>query len=362
MRLFPILLLLIPLLLTGSGMAVTGCQRGGPEKAQHGEHAPLYTCPMHPGIRQDRPGDCPICGMRLVPLAAELPAEPPGASEPHAGHAAGATTDTTDRAAENGVYISPERQQLIGVKTLVIAVQPARQEIRTVGHVAFDPDLMIAQREYIEALRLGDRSLIEAVVLHLQHMGISEAELGRLRQTRKESHGLFLPKKGDSVWIYAPLYEHELPAVTPGMRAIVSLQSGGPTFEGTIRSIDPIIDPKTRSARARIEIPHAGGTLRPDTYVNTAIVVDHGMAITVPTTAVIDTGTRILVIRRHGKGHFEPVEIETGVNLGDAWIVRAGLQEGDVIVARATFLVNSESSLKSALGAPESAPSGGHQH
>ncbi|MBI4237769.1 MAG: efflux RND transporter periplasmic adaptor subunit [Deltaproteobacteria bacterium] len=323
----------------------------------HGTAAPtVYTCPMHPGIRADQPGDCPICGMRLVPLEA---APPPDAHEGHApvpatpsnehqGH--GTESPTPPPSTSGAVRIPVERQQSIGMRTIVVSRMPATRHIRTVGRVAFDPELMVAQREFVEALRLGDRSLIEAATLHLRHMGVSDGELTRLRKQRREEVGLFLPHAGGSVWVYAPLFEHELPLVAIGTAVTITAQGTGDPFQGIVRSLDPIVDPQTRTARARIEVTGAGGVLRPDTFVNTEIIVPLGEQLVIPLESLIDTGKRKVVLVQSAGDLFTPREITTGAQVDAGVVVTGGLTEGETVVARAAFLVNSESSLKAGLG------------
>lgn len=311
-------------------------QHSGTSAHQHiGTSAQVFTCPMHPQVRESKPGDCPICGMRLVPVETAPPA-------------ADVTSDQGP-ATSDAVFISPERQQLIGVKTEVVERRPAIREIRTVGRVAFDPDLLVAQREYVTALRLSDRRLQEGAEAHLRHMGISDGELAQLRATRKVPTNLYLPKPGEPVWIYAPLYEHELPYVQLGATAFITLPTGDTTFTGTVRSINPVIDPKTRSAHARIEAPGAGGVLRPETFVNATIQVGYGEHLVVPTSALIDSGMRKVVIVQTAPGDFVPRAVQTGPSLGDAYVITAGLTEGERIVTSAAFLVDSESRLKAAL-------------
>ena len=112
--------------------AKTKVKKAAPGKA-------VYYCPMHPTYASDRPGDCPICNMKLV--------KKEEAEETEKG--ARLTADEK----EGGFYVSPEKQQLIGVKTDKVIYRPLNKIIRTVGRVDFDPELYKDQQEYIEPLK-----------------------------------------------------------------------------------------------------------------------------------------------------------------------------------------------------------------
>ena len=136
----------------------------------------------------------------------------------------------------------------------------------------------------------------------------------------------------------------------PGFPAEISLPAGSEgTFSGTVRAVDPIVDPMTRTARARIEVPGAGGVLRPDTYVNVSLKIDLGEALMIPKSALIDTGTRRVAFVVHEGRRFQSRDVKTGPEAGDDVVILDGIQEGETIVATATFLVDSESQLKAAV-------------
>ena len=129
-------------------------------------------------------------------------------------------------------------------------------------------------------------------------------------------------------------------------------------FRGRIKAIDSVIDPKTRSARARAEIENQDGILKPDMYLNAQIKIDLGERLTVPESAVMDSGNRRIVFIADGKGFFEPREVVLGAKSEDYYQVKSGLVEGEKVVTSGNFLIDSESKLKASL----SALAGGHQH
>ena len=223
------------------------------------------------------------------------------------------------------------------------------KEIRTVGRVAFDPELAVAEREFIEITQ-NVPSLREAAVSRLRLLGMSEEEIRILEKKGRVSSSLYLPKEGDSIWVYATLYEGEMDLVPPGTKAAVTLPSSATkNFEGIVRSVDPVVNAMTRSVRARIEVPKGGGGLRPDSYVDVVINVDLGEQLVIPKSAVIDTGTRRVVFVMSQGQAFESRNIKTGAELVDEVVVAEGLYEGEIVVNKATFLVDSESQLKAAI-------------
>lgn len=333
-------ILLLVLLVTGLLIGFTACTRKtSPQKEgsiKEETQISHYTCPMHPHIHEDHPGECPICHMSLVPVYQETSPQP----SPLQGE---------------GVLISPERQQLIGIKSEPAVREKVSREIRTVGRVAFDPELAIAEREFVEIAR-NVPSLKAAATSRLRILGLSEEEIKGLEKKARPSLNA-LPQTGESVWVYATLYQEEMDLVVPGAHAeIASPSETNRNFEGKVRSIDPIVDPATRSVRARIEIPKAGGLLKPQSYVNVLLRSDLGESLTVPKSAILDSGTRKIAFVMHGNDRFETREVKTGPETQDKIIIREGVREGEKVVTSAAFLVDSESQLKAAISVSGSTP------
>ncbi|HEX5035819.1 MAG TPA: efflux RND transporter periplasmic adaptor subunit [bacterium] len=290
-----------------------------------------YTCPMHHQIHMDHPGNCPICGMKLVAVYKDSRGDP---------------RDRPDA----GITISPERQQLMGLKTAKVETKPAIREIRTTGRAAFDPDLAVAQREYLEIAK-NVPSLKEAARSNLRIKGMSEEEIRELRD--RPSTNLYLPSTDAPVWIYATLFQDEMDSIRPGDAAAVSLPSDpSAPMEGTVKAVDPVVDAMTRSVRARILVSDAGRRIRPNTYVDVTLKSDLGESLLIPSSAVLDSGTRRIVFVRSGD-RFETREVAVGPKAsaggGDDVVIKSGLSEGEEVVTGAAFLVDSESQLKAAL-------------
>ena len=337
-RVFRIFNFILSLILV---LSVAASQSACTKKVSHmgetqSEVKTIYYCPMHPNYTSDRPGECPICGMTLVPMKKEAPKHEGMTHE-------GMSAETKSQAT---VTISPERQQLIGVKKAIIKNQDAQWTIRTVGRVAFDPELAVTQREYIEAVRLGDRSLAEAARQRLILMGMSSEQIKGLKG--QVQRNLYLPQK--TAWVYPIIYEYDVPFVSIGQSVTVELPQGSGTREGIIRAIDPVIDQTTRTARLRLEVPNTDQALKPNMFINATITKDLGQKLLVPKDAVIDSGERKIVFVIHEGEQFMPHEVKLGAELSDSYIVESGLKEGDEVATAANFFIDAESKLKAALG------------
>ena len=354
----------------------------------HGAHAKaeVYYCPMHPDYTSDRPGDCPICGMHLVKResapAAKTPAErkikfyrnpmdPSVTSKVPMKDPMGMDYVPVYEDEEAGpsvpghgtVRITPEKQQLIGLKTGKAAYRTLARTVRAAGQVAYDPELYRAIREYREAeaayakIKASSwpeaaqraRALADSSRLKLLQLGFAEDQLAAAEKDPARYENLLLP--ADKAWVYAQIYEYESAAVKPGQgAAIISRAYPGREFNGIVRSLDPIFSDATRTLRARIEVENPARELRPEMYVEARITADLGTALTVPDQAVLNTGEKELVFVMKGDGAFEPREVRIGRSNDDYAEVLSGLRAGETVVTSANFIVDSESRMKSALG------------
>lgn len=270
----------------------------------------------------------------------------------------------------------------------------------------YAPEFVSAQREYLLALKTqkalsggslqasgGD--LLEAAKRRLTLWDVPPEAIDRLEKTGEVQRALTLrsPISGivtvkgvvegarltpadipfeitdlSRVWVQVDVYEAELGRVKVGLPAELTVQAApGKTFKGRIAFVDPVMDPKTRTAKARLEFPNPAGELKPEMFGDVLLKGQGREGLIVPLDAVLDAGATKVAFVALGDGKFEPREVTTGITVGEKVEIRSGLKAGDDVVVRANFLVDSESRLKAALahlsqkGAANPAPSE-HKH
>jgi Cu(I)/Ag(I) efflux system membrane fusion protein len=256
----------------------------------------------------------------------------------------------------------------------------------------YSPELVSTQEEYLLALRAkkdlvkspfsevagSGNSLAESARRRLKLWDISDdqvkalEESGQPRKTltlyspfsgtvlEKAAYkgmsvmpGMSLYKLADLsvVWLYADIYEYELPFIRLGQEAAIQLTYlPGETFRGKAIYIYPSLNPETRTAKVRFEFPNPHGKLKPEMYANVEIKVQLGRKLAVPEGAIIDTGLRQMAIVDKGSGYFEPREVKVGSKVENYYEVIKGLKTGERVVTSANFLIDSESKLKEAMG------------
>lgn len=330
-----------------------------PVQTQAGELS-HYTCGMHPSVRvsvdQYNKGDtkCPICFMPLTPVKK-----------------GGAMGDQFDEHVISKVEIKARELKLAGVQTERIERRHLFKEIRAVGTVAYDPQLAIAQDEFISAVtsyekakagglqEIIDRakSLIESSKRKLLLLGLNNEQIAELEKNRQVQTNLILP--GDKMWIYGDVYEYELNWVKEGSFIKAKpVGLAGEEFYGKIVSINPVVDPRTRSVRFRAMIDNPNQKLKPEMYVEVEIMSQYTDpdgkvdVLSIPKSALLETGRRKIVWVDLGQGAFEGRRVEVGPEAVDHsdnprafYPVLKGLNEGEKVVTRGNFLVDSQSQI-----------------
>ena len=163
------------------------------------------------------------------------------------------------------------------------------------------------------------------------------------------------------VWIMADISETDVGRIHEGETAIVTAPPGGASpFTARVSYIQPQVDPQTRTARVRLDAANDHRQLKPDMFVNVQFSVGKSRRLTVPRDAVLDTGTRQTVYVDRGNGNLEPRAVETGRHMGERVEIVAGLKPGERVVTSGTFLMDSESRLRSGMAMSAAEPAHGH--
>jgi Cu(I)/Ag(I) efflux system membrane fusion protein len=317
-----------------------------------------YTCPMHPQIRRDQPGQCPICDMTLVPVKKE--GSESQTSPEHAGHPAGgeaaapSTPSDPGKTGMKGIMIDPARTQLIGVQTAEVEYRDLTKNLLIQGKAAFDPKLWIAQKEYFIALKLGDRSLIRSAEEKLYFMGLSKEWIRILRKSRNADLGFFVPDPKKPTFLEAFINQSDLKMVHSGQEVEIYDIDSSYLGKGVIRALGTMVDMKARTVRALVQSDESLN-LKSNTFVQIKIELNLGKRLAVPKRAVMFNGDHNMVYVETDPGHFLGKKIELGVMGSRFYEIKEGLSTGEKVVTNGQFLVDSETKLK--MGG-----SGGHQH
>lgn len=405
--------------------------------AEHAaKHAdPLYRCPMHPDVVRNEPGECPICGMDLMKVEPES-TEAAGAAKPqgqplHYRHphdpkrtSPGPKQDEMGMdyvpvyadAAGPEIRISPAVVNNLGVRTVAAATGAPERRAATVGYVAFDerrmrqvqpraegwieglavramgetvkagqllftlysPMLESAQQEYLDALRIGNRDLVEASRERLRALGLDAGAAERLARAGRASGRVpfYAPIGGvvtdlavregamvapdmrvltiteiGSLWVIAEVPESQAAWVRAGTAAEIRLPSlPGEALAGRVEYVYPELSMETRTLRARIVLDDAGPGLRPNMLANVTLVGEAGEpAVMVPRSALIRSGSEDRVVVALGEGRFAPRRVVVGPESGDRVVIRDGLAEGEQVVVAGQFLLDSEANLRAGM-------------
>ena len=394
----------------GRGCGPRPTAMGTPEAndVQPAAQAEIWTCSMHPQIRQPKPGQCPICGMDLIPVATDA-----GTDQPRQ------------------ISLSPAALKLAEVEVAPVERRSVAVEIRLAGKVQMDetrvanitprvagridrlyanftgmavkpgdpladlysPELVSAQQELLQAAKLpggASSSLLVATRERLRLWGLTAEQIAGIehdgqvhdhvtftspiggvvvekdaREGQYVETGMRLFTVADlsRVWVLLDAYESDLAFLRNGQEVEFEAEAyPGETFKGTLAFIDPVVDPATRAVRVRVEVPNAEGRLKPEMFVRAVVrasVAEDGAAapLVIPAAAPLVTGPRavVYVAVPDREGAYEGREVVLGPRAGDFYVVREGLHEGELVVIHGAFKIDSSLQIqgKPSMMAPE---------
>lgn len=257
----------------------------------------------------------------------------------------------------------------------------------------YSPELVSAQEEYLIAWQgsrtlekgtqesqIGVGNLAEGALKRLRNWDVSDAQLQRLQKEGKATrtmtlyspvNGVVLEKSAvqgmrfmpgeplyqiadlSQLWMIADVFEQDIAMVRVGQKANIIIDAyPGREFSGKVAYVYPTLSPETRTVQVRVELANPDGVLKPDMYASVQLASGQGKAkmLAVPDSAIIDSGTRQVVLVQRGEGLFEPREVKLGMRADGYTEILAGVSLGDDVVVRANFLIDAESNLKAALG------------
>mgnify|MGYP001556871536 FL=1 len=362
----------------------------------------LYTCGMHPWIIQDHPGNCPICGMKLEPVHST--ANGAATAEASAAIAIDPATIQLMNIQTAEIARGPLRRTIRTVgaidynETALTDVTTKfkgwieKLDVDATGQLAhrgeplfeiYSPELYSAEAEYLAVLNAtnatGESALRAAARDKLKFFDISDEQIAALEKSRAPRKTLAMLAPADGfvieknvvqgqmvdagmrlyrladlgiVWVFAQVYEQDLPFVQLGQEATVKLSSlPDREFRGRVTYIYPNVDEKTRTARVRLEFENPGYFLKPGMFVSAQITAEvEPDALLVPDSAVLRSGEKNTVFVALDGGKFEPRTVALGLAAEDDMVeVTGGLQAGERVVTSGQFMLDSESQLREAI-------------
>jgi len=349
-----------------------------------------YHDPMVPQHKFDKPGRSPFMAMDLVPVYADQGADASGVqvsarvAQNLGMRTAAVETAEFARDLRTVGYVAADERRIVQVQSRLagfierLNVRAVNDPVRS-GQVlaeVYSPEWMAAQQEFLFARRLGDAALLGAARQRLLLFGLPEEDVRRteaagepvrrfplvaptggvlselaVREGQAISVGMpaFTITDLSRVWVNAEVPESQGGFLREGVRAQAAFATlPGGSYDGRIEYIYPRIDTQTRSLRARIALANPRGELKPGMLAEVTLVSASRKGLAVPTEAVIQTGTRSVVIVAEGE-RFRPQTVEVGFEMDGKTEILKGLKQGERVVASGQFLIDSEASLKSAL-------------
>ena len=417
-------------LLTGAGLLITGLLLGwlifggSHQQDPHAGHdhevttengEEVWTCSMHPSVREDGPGSCPICGMDLIPASSE------------------------EREDDYSMVMTEASMQLANIQTTPVIRERPKRELHLPGRVEIDerrisyvtahfagriqdveinftgapiregdvmatiysPELVSAQRELLEAVKVKDRNpgLYESAVRKFRlweftdeqiQMIVDRGEVQRNMNILSPVNGFVMKRNVvdeqhvtegsviyevanlDHLWVTFDAYEEDMGWLHEGSEIEFRSRSNpGTSYTASVDYIDPTFNPQKRTIRVRADVENADHSLRPEMIVRGVVHSEMSEEkLMVPASAVLWTGPRSLVYVKDTSAdtpRFEVKEVELGSRTGDYYIIEDGLESGQEVVFNGAFRIDSEFQLADRFSMMNREPGtgavpGGHDH
>jgi Cu(I)/Ag(I) efflux system membrane fusion protein len=377
------------------------CAMAEPEPATEEAETAEYTCAMHPNVHSGEPGQCPICGMDLIPVDDLESGEQVSLSE-RAKVLAQVRTAVVHRAGASGARrllgeITPDestRREVtawIGGRIERLHVDVTGERIRRGQVIAtlYSPEVYAAHQDLLVSkaqlarlsagtgtARRAAEATLEASRQRLRLLGVPDAELSRMEEAsaptrsvrirspfggtvleRVATEGSYVSTGAvlyrladlDQLWVQLDAYESDLPLLTEGQQVTFTVEGlPGEVLEGHVVFVDPVVDPVRRTAHVRVEVDSQEGRLRPGMFVEAMVEVERGemeSPLVIPASAALFTGRRSVVyveVEGMDAPTYAPRSVRLGPRAGDVYPVLAGLAEGEVIVVEGAFAIDAE--------------------
>lgn len=364
------------------------------------EDPTTWTCSMHPQIKQDKAGQCPICAMDLIPLiTAQSSGDDMDPNEIVLTESAAKLADIQTMTVSKGIpqksiYLQgkihaderniAELTARFGGRIEKLFVNYTGQNVRKGEKLAtlYSPDLVTAQRELLEAISYKENrpSFYMAAKSKLKLWDLSDEQIKNIEEKGepqlyfdilspisgtvmmrhvalgdyvKEGSALFQVTNLSNVWVMLDAYESDLPWIKMGDQVELSIQAlPGRSFDGKVAFIDPFINPTTRVAKVRIELPNPGLKLKPEMFVNGELhskIAESANHLLIPKSSILWTGKRAVVyvsVSERDSPSFLYREITLGPEAGNFYVVADGLMEGEIIAVNGVFKIDAAAQLE----------------
>jgi Cu(I)/Ag(I) efflux system membrane fusion protein len=392
------------------GMALV--RKKEPQQSASGRRILYYRNPMNPGVtspvpRKDEMGMdyLPVYADQVTPAVSGVPGMATVEMSPEGLRLTGVQTVAASRQRlerkVRAVGVVAADESRISRLHTKISGWVERLFVNQVGQAVkkgqpllsiYSPELLATQEEFLRALqaakrfsnsslaevRRGAEQLLAAARRRLELFDVPAGFIERLERSAEVERAVTLlaPTSGfviskavfegqriepgselmtladlERVWIEAELYENEAAGIRPGQAASVTLSYDPSTqLSGRVALVFPVLNTETRTLKVRLEFENRQFLLRPGAFVNVELVLEAADGVVIPDSAVLDSGERQLVFIKRQNGLFEPLRVKVGLRSGGLALIKEGLEEGEWVVVRANFLLDSESRLRSVLG------------